>query len=206
MPSSGWIYAGRNMYAALNGRRQQRVLRPPLDPRPHDSPTLAAVRPAARDVDEGHPRIEPGQRPGYGQCQIIGEPRVALLRESRRRDPETEEAGVEARELGLDGAEVGRVGHHQVAQLLVRLPVARRPTASTRATPGSRRHSRSTPLPDHAGGAEKQDVHYSQDIATPDRSPSDPGRPRAPCAAEADRPPLRRQLLLSAGAPPRRRR
>src|SRR5262249_36508848 len=84
---------------------------------------------------------------------------VALLRHPDRRDAETEEARIEAAELALHAGEVRHVGQHQLAEL------------GTHAAGGGASHGEHAPdtgveqafpqhaLPDHASGAEEENVH-----------------------------------------------
>ena len=75
----------------------------------------------APHVHERHVRIEARECARDGQREVVREVRVYLLRHARRGYAKAEEAGVESRELVLDGCDVEEVGVDHLFQLGVLL-------------------------------------------------------------------------------------
>ena len=100
----------------LERQPQQRVLGRAFDARPHRPALFAAVGAAAGHIDKGHLRIEPRQRGGGGEGEVVGDAAIFVFRLPRCGDAEAEEAGVVAGEVGLDVGVVVEIGADDLAQ------------------------------------------------------------------------------------------
>jgi hypothetical protein len=96
-------------------------------------------------------------RRGHGN--VVGQMPVARLVHADRADAEAEEAGVISRELRLDRGEIREIAVHDFTQFCMRLPGRAAPdrehALDIRVEQAFAQHA----LPDHAGGAEQDDLH-----------------------------------------------
>ena len=147
-PCIGLDRAGPEHVSRLERQTPQRVLGAALHARPHQRAALGAVGADARHIDERHLRIQSRQHFGSCQREVVGDARVLRFAHAGRRNAETEEARVEAAEVGLDRAVVHQIRARRRSRSFECVaPDAVRPTATTRSTSLASRHSRSTPLP-----------------------------------------------------------
>ena len=114
--------AGAEEVDPLEGQLEQGVLDAALHPGPHDPALFRAVGPGTGDVAEGHGRVQADQGLGRSQREVVGHALVGRFAESRRGDAEAEAAGVQARQLALNGRVVEEVRVEQLPQLGVGLP------------------------------------------------------------------------------------
>lgn len=128
-----------------------------LDPRPH--PAAVGVGAGARDVNEGHLRVDLGKRARCGHRVVVGDHAVLGLVEPDGGDAEAIEAGVGTGQVVHDRREVAEVGESDLAELGVpdpgRLPDDRHDLFHI----GSEQALAQHPLADHAGRAEDDDLH-----------------------------------------------
>ena len=140
------------------GHRQKGVLGAALDPRPHQTAALRAVRAFARDIDEGERRVR-RQGARRRQCVVVRDPAILVLALSRRRDAEAEEARIDRREFSAESREIREVPMDDRAKLgmgkIERRPHHRDDLRDAIVKQALAQHA----LADHAGGAEQQDIH-----------------------------------------------
>ena len=145
----------------LERQLEQVVLGLALDPRPHQLAVLGRIGTAPADVGEHHVWVQPCQRACRGQGDVVGQATIALLAHAERGNAEAEESRVVARQLRLQRRKVEEILVQDLAKLGVALSGGAAPdcehTIHARVEQAFAQHA----LPDHAGGAEQDDLHPS---------------------------------------------
>jgi hypothetical protein len=151
--------AGAEHVGSAEGEFEEVVFGAALDAGPHGAAAFAGVGSGAGDVDEGHPGVEAGEGGGSGESEVVGEVGVLCFGHAGGGDAETEEAGVEACELGFDGGVVEEVGVDEFAELGVLLLARSADDGEDLLDAGVEEAFAKDALADHAGCSEEDDVH-----------------------------------------------
>ena len=130
-----------------------------FDACPHAAALLGRVGSGSGDVEEDHVGIEFRQRAGGCEGEVISEVGVFHFVHTGGGDAETEEAGVEASELGFDGRVVEEIGVDEFAEFGVLLVAGCADDGEDLLDAGVEEAFAEDALADHAGCSEENDVH-----------------------------------------------
>jgi hypothetical protein len=111
------------------------------------------------NVEEDHRRIQPRQRAGGGQRQIVSHRAILGFAQAGGRNPQAEETGVVAGELRLQRRQITQIGHRKLAQFGVALRQRAPADAEHFADPRIAQAFSQRALAHHAAGAEDNHFH-----------------------------------------------
>lgn len=159
MPCKGTIAPGRNIWVALNGSRISAFSVAPLTRAHMLLPRSDLSVLAPETLMKVIPGVEPDERLGHGQRQVVSRAPVRLLGHTERGHAQAEEACVVAAQLILEWDEVEQIRLQALPQLRMLLPKRAAPNAEDALRAGVEQAFAQHVLPDHAGRSEQDDVH-----------------------------------------------